>query len=83
MDMKEEIAIYPNPTENILHIELNNDQYLGANIIILNILGEKVDEIVMNNINAESDITHLNKGIYYVKILYKSKTIGMKPIVIN
>jgi len=66
-----EILLYPNPANNVLKI-----QYLGKNlndfqVAIFDVLGKNIlnQKVSISNKEEQSlDITHLPKGIYFVKI---------------
>lgn len=67
------ISIYPNPTKDILHIQLTNTNLLPDGYSVYNVLGQ---EIKKTNISSLEDLsistTALSKGVYYLK-LYKEK----------
>lgn len=56
------IDIYPNPTTGILKV---SSQHNIETITIFNHLGEKV---AYQFNNYELDLTHLPKGVYYIKV---------------
>lgn len=66
-----EILLYPNPANNVLKIQylgknLNDFQVTVFDVLGKNILNQKVS--VSNKEEQSIDITHLPKGIYFVKI---------------
>lgn len=58
------ISIYPNPTENILNIELDKEQNIIGDIIIYNLNGQKVFEFSTTKQNMTTDISSLSNGTY-------------------
>ncbi|MCJ1807421.1 T9SS type A sorting domain-containing protein [Flavobacterium covae] len=57
------ISIFPNPTSNILNINLNNDSSISS-IQILNLEGKVVHE----DINETINVSELPSGLYIIKI---------------
>jgi hypothetical protein len=64
--------IYPNPTENILNIELNNVDNQPLEIEIFTVTGEVIYQKDYKNIAAhfveQVDLSGYAKGIYLVKV---------------
>jgi hypothetical protein len=69
------LKIYPNPVNDILHIDLSVDAFSGydkTEIIITDILGKKVlqfipeKEVFSSTLNI--DLGSLNKGLYFINI---------------
>jgi len=56
------ITIYPNPTSNILNIEVKEQ----TQISIINMLGEVVKSETINNV-SKLDVSHLNAGVYFIQ----------------
>ena len=75
---KLDVSIYPNPSNGIINIELdeNTDQLIQIN----DILGKS---IYRNNINGNSSLNleQLNKGIYFVTISNKENSNTTKLII--
>jgi pectin methylesterase-like acyl-CoA thioesterase len=60
------IKIYPNPESSTINIKrVENDP---ENAAIYDLKGQKVLEISLNSQEQSVDISHLNKGIYFLKI---------------
>lgn len=73
---KRELLVYPNPTSGKIKIETSLEQVESVKII--NNLGQTVlNSKVFNN---EMDISHLNKGIYYLQIVMNN-AVWVKQIV--
>lgn len=58
--------VYPNPVSNILHIESKQVFEAGAEIEIINTLGQIVSKQRFNN---EIDLTELSSGYYTLKVI--------------
>ncbi len=61
------LSIYPNPTNSILNIELNNINS-PETILITNVLGKVVLTEIATTINSTLNIQNLNSGIYFLQI---------------
>ena len=69
-----DISIYPNPTSDIVYIDGN---YTQLKVVIYNILGK---EVINKSITNSIDISHLENGVYLMKLsdgfkLYTRKVI--------
>ncbi len=66
-------SVYPNPSSDFISINSN----LISNIIVFNILGNKVLEIENYQQNNKIDVSKLENGIYFISInnIYNSKTL--------
>ncbi|MEG1556208.1 MAG: T9SS type A sorting domain-containing protein, partial [Bacteroidales bacterium] len=58
------IVIYPNPTSDILKINIGNTGV--TNITLFSLLGEKIQEIETKNTYFEIIMTKYSKGIYFL-----------------
>lgn len=73
-EVETEFYLYPNPTNQVLLIKLNNEQQIQSlaslNIQVFNAFGQEIDLPEMQLINGEIRIeTHsLNNGIYILKL---------------
>jgi len=77
--------VYPNPTTDVLNIEVNASQNSAMNISVYNIMGQKVME---NNVNITTGIncptistSDLSSGIYFVTVKANGFENTMKFIV--
>lgn len=75
-----DFRIYPNPSNGKFTISFENTAN-GNSIEIYSILGEKIFEKA-NETGSSISISHLEKGIYFIKLTKDSKTIT-KKIIIN
>ena len=64
VETKNEILVYPNPASNVLNISGIGE----GNCSILNILGEVIYSIVIDQNSATIDISSLNPGKYFIQI---------------
>lgn len=61
---KSNVAIYPNPTKNILTIKGEFDA--NESIIIYNLLGQKVMETAIKSNEEKVDVSKLSEGVYSI-----------------
>ncbi len=61
------IQLYPNPTSGIFNIR-SSKPVSNAEILVFDIRGNMVYQSTFNNVQKQYDLSHLSKGIYFVKI---------------
>ncbi|OIP03910.1 MAG: hypothetical protein AUJ97_03615 [Bacteroidetes bacterium CG2_30_32_10] len=77
-----EVTVYPNPTNDIINVEIKND-YNNIIIVIYSISGKKLfeEKIKGKEKNAISvDISNYPSGVYFLKTILDNKTIINKII---
>ena len=72
LQKKINIKIFPNPTNDFVNIEFDNFEKINHNQIITvhlyNQIGQLQRTIFINKKTERIDISHLSKGIYFLKI---------------
>lgn len=65
------ISIYPNPASDELNISLPSLNGVSADVSIYNVIGEVVfiEQIIANGSTNKFDISNLNSGVYFVKVV--------------
>jgi len=71
--LEDKIKVYPNPSNNIIHIETSMNEIYQVQIIDL--LGNIVQEISIEKGKGNLSLTDLSNGIYQVKITREGMTI--------
>ncbi|WP_445757591.1 immunoglobulin-like domain-containing protein, partial [Polaribacter sp.] len=74
VENENEIAIYPNPTSSMLHINVDYT-LINQRYIIVDALGRDVLKGNLNQVKNTINLEQLSKGIYYLKVSNK-KTIS-------
>ena len=83
------LSIYPNPTNGKAVIELEHLAEMNVDVKLVNILGAEVmhlfdGEIVSNYYRLEGiDLSHLETGIYFVKVIANGNTITTEKLILN
>lgn len=77
-EFESEVSIYPNPTKDYFCI---NSSAPIKQLIICNLLGQKLKEYNTSEITSSIDIIGLNKGVYVVKIYTDKAVLSQKIIV--
>jgi len=72
----EAMVLYPNPTDSRLYIQTASGQF-SANIY--NVSGQRVMQIE-NSQSPELDISHLERGVYFIEIRSAGETQTMKIV---
>ena len=63
-----EVKIFPNPVEEILNIDIQNQNLTEPVVQIINITGQKVYESALTDKHTTIDISFIAKGIYILRI---------------
>ncbi|WP_372753487.1 T9SS type A sorting domain-containing protein [Mariniflexile sp.] len=61
----ESFKYYPNPVVNTLTVKAKKTI---SNISVFNIVGQEVQKVVPNDLDATLDMNQLNNGVYFVKV---------------
>lgn len=75
-----EILLYPNPTKDKLNLKWNNSNNIS--VIIYNSIGQELATIFLSKQNETIDITNLQNGLFFLKIIDGNK-IGIKKIIVD
>ena len=78
---KNQIALYPNPTEGELSISYNGNDLIEA-ISVYGIEGRLIKKVSKPEVNY-IDISSLTNGTYIVKITFKESTVTINQIIIK
>lgn len=73
------INVFPNPTNGIINISINNSENLGYSII--NINGKIIKKGNIFRKEVKIDLTNLEKGIYILNILKKGISIHNQKVI--
>lgn len=76
------VNIFPNPTENIVTIEISNENLNYDYIELFTYNGGLVDKFKINSKKLEINMNSLKKGLYYIKLTGNEKTI-LKRVIKN
>ena len=74
------VLISPNPTNGVLNISFNAIPQ-NAKIEVYNSIGALVLTEAMNNKNNTINLSDLNSGIYFMKVLEGNKVVAVKKVV--
>jgi hypothetical protein len=77
-----DVKIYPNPANSVLNIEVSasTNSTKDLNIKIMDVLGK---EVLATEYQKQIDISHLSKGIYFVKITSGKNSSDTKKLVVE
>ena len=76
-------TIYPNPTNGIIHVQNNHQNVPIVSFEFYNNMGQKVSPINKDYDQSYFDFSTFKKGIYYVKINYKTQSEVIKIVLIQ
>ena len=62
------IKVYPNPANSILNVEVNTINGEDADLMLYNVLGERVANTSTTDARASINVDNLAKGMYLLKI---------------
>ena len=77
---KEQLIVYPNPSNTILFVEYN--RFNGViPIRITDVTGQEIKNVQMNNAQMQIDISGFKNGIYFVNVKTANGTFTRKIVV--
>jgi hypothetical protein len=59
-----QVSIFPNPSSSIFNIEANNIETYK----VMNVAGQVISDVVVNNNNAKIDVSSYDAGVYIVQV---------------
>lgn len=77
----EQLTIWPNPTEGVLNVEVNNRNSTGLSIEVKDLLGRSVLTTSANSSNFQIDIGALNSGVYCVVVRDRAGGVLVQKVV--
>lgn len=75
-----DIKIYPNPTADVINIDLGNEELQNASVKLLNTLGDCIFQNALTDRKVTLDMSGYNAGIYYLQIEMNSDVIINRKI---
>jgi hypothetical protein len=73
-----QIKIFPNPVQSILHFELSNEEI--KEVEVFNMMGQKLKNYFINDVKFSIDFSEYSSGIYFMNIKGDKKSICKKII---
>lgn len=75
-----QFSIYPNPTNSSIHLKIGETKAAANayNIKLIDVLGK---EILTENYKEEIDISHLEKGIYFLSLYQNGSLLATKKLI--
>jgi hypothetical protein len=80
-DLSEGLKLFPNPTSDKITVSIT-EPFKNASIIFYDNMGKSVFESEISEKNTTLDISHVRKGIYYVRIL-KDEVASVKKLIVK
>lgn len=74
--------MFPNPSNGLFTIQ-TDEAFLNTEVQIFNTIGELVATVTLNSGNTEVNLSHLNSGVYMVKLSANNQTINQKINIIK
>lgn len=81
LSSKNNLSLYPNPVTNFLNIESKNNKI--ETIQIIDIMGNWVENIIVESNQIQIDLSHLNNGIYFVMSIFENGQINKNKILMT
>jgi hypothetical protein len=78
------VSIYPNPSRGKMTIQTSTTNILEE-VLVYNVLGKQVASFKNqeSSVTSKIDVTHLNKGVYLVRLLLVDGSQSTKKVIIN
>lgn len=81
IEQRNDISIFPNPANN--QLTLDNEQSKIKEVIIYDILGRQMKQVIVNDVKTTLDVSTLPAGIYIAKINTEQRIITRKVQVVR
>jgi hypothetical protein len=78
-----DMKVYPNPTSDFVHIEINTGESDNVRVQLSDMLGQKINEVAANNGKAAMDVSRLAAGVYVIECYREGVKIGSSKFVKN
>jgi len=72
------IQLYPNPTDGLLNIDIDN--FVTADFVITDLLGKVVLKSSITKTNTQVDLSNLSNGVYIISINIDGKISQAKVV---
>lgn len=83
IDLVSNFNVFPNPSTDLVNIEIETTNNLAVQVQLFDILGRNVLSTELDNGKATLDVSNLNKGLYIVKATSQGKAIATSSIVVR
>ena len=79
----EELRIIPNPNNGVFDVEILNSEFRikDEELRIVNVLGQEVKKEKLLSKKQKISLEGIESGIYYLQIVSKGTTVGVKKII--
>lgn len=77
------LLVYPNPTNDVLNIQLGGINGDNTSVELVNALGQVIVSKSASQEISSLDVTSLTSGIYFVKLIQNGKVVDVKKLVKN
>ncbi len=81
LDLELDINIYPNPSSDVLTIDLKGLEI--SNFEIINAEGKEVQKGSINSQIINVELNNLSSGLYTIRLLNKEQYLGFKSFIVN
>ncbi len=80
----EDVLIYPNPADDIIHLSSNIPEEFGLSFTLFDVTGKLLRESILPNANEQSlKVSHLENGIYFYTVKINGQLLKTGKLVIS
>jgi hypothetical protein len=80
-DITNSVLLYPNPASNEFIVNLGASVQGDVEIVIINSLGQTIQQLSTSTTRTTVDVSNLNTGIYFVNIQTQTQSTTKKLVV--
>lgn len=73
----ESVKVYPNPASDVVNIQAGNNQNIQT-MKVLNIAGQVIQEVVVNNNVAQVNVNSFDAGVYFIQLTTDNGIVNKK-----
>lgn len=80
---KKEIVVFPNPTKEILHVQLNSEGYTNTHFNLIDVEGKTILNVPVSNPEFSLNLNGIEPGIYLYTWESKGKLLSSGKVIIR
>lgn len=77
------LNLYPNPTKDVMTLQVNGTIIVPTKIILCDAVGHIVKRQTLTTESETIDVRNLGKGLYHIQLIEKNNVVATYPFVVQ